>query len=522
MSRYLIQGDPVVTLSAGDGFLHHAAVIVEDSRITAVGPVEELRQQGPFDREFGSSDFVVMPGLVNAHWHSEDTYARGVFDTIWEGANTWYHEDLGPTDPRDMYDNVLYAALQSIKLGTTCALDFYYGRPSMEHFAAGIALQAFVDAGWRVGFGIALRDRNIYVHEDNERFLARLDPKLARSVRASPIGYAHPVDAVLAATHELMQDYARNERVRILYAPDWTPACTDQLLLQVKRLASERGAAITMHVLETRYEAVFNIKNYAKTAGVRLKELGFLGPEVACAHFVWATDDDIQGVADTGAIVINNPGSNLRLTSGISRVRDVMAAGARVALGTDGISFNDDNDQFVELRLGGQLQRRTGITSGRVSSKDLLTNACFHGAQAAGFGERVGKLEPGYAADLLLLERSRIFFMDQRYADSNPLDVLVDRARGDDVHTVMINGQVVVENRRVTVLDEDQLRQRLLAAAERIFSPSAIGRQWRATPQQLHQHVVDFYKQWDTVPLPPGYRYNTSQLDSAELLRLRD
>ena len=81
-----------------------------------------------------------------------------------------------------------------------------------------------------------------------------------------------------------------------------------------------------------------------------------MGPEVACAHFVWATDDDIRTVADSGALVVNNPGSNLRLTSGVSRVREIMAAGARVSLGTDGISFNDDNDQFVELRLGGQLR----------------------------------------------------------------------------------------------------------------------------------------------------------------------
>src|SRR5262249_48206270 len=156
----------------------------------------------------------------------------------------------------------------------------------------------------------------------------RLEPDLAQSVRESPIGYAHPVDAVLAATDQLAREHASNDRVRLLYAPDWTPACSDELLMRVKRLAAERGAGITMHVLETRYEALFNILNYRKTGAVRLQELGFLGPEVACAHFVWATDDDIRAVADAGALVINNPGSNLRLTSGISRVRDVMAAGA--------------------------------------------------------------------------------------------------------------------------------------------------------------------------------------------------
>jgi 5-methylthioadenosine/S-adenosylhomocysteine deaminase len=522
MSRYLIQGDPVVTLADGEGYVSNGAVIVDNARIVAVGSATELRQQGPFDRELGSADFVVMPGLVNAHWHSEDVYARGVFDTIWEGANTWYHEDLGPTDPQDMYDNVLFAALQSIKVGTTCALDFYYGRPSMEHFAAGIAIQACLDAGWRIGMGLALRDRNIYVHEDNEQFLARLAPDLAQAVRQSPIGYAHPTELVLAAVDALRRQYASQDRARLLYAPDWTPACSDELLQRVKRLAAEHGAAITMHVLETRYEALFNLRTYGKPGAVRLAELGFLGPEVACAHFVWATDDDIRAVADSGALVVNNPGSNLRLTSGIARVRDVMTAGVRVALGTDGISFNDDNDQFVELRLGGQLQRRTGITSGRLSSKELLTNACHHGAQAAGFGERVGKLEPGFAADLLLLEKGRIFFMDQRYADSNPLDVLVDRARGDDVHTVLINGQIVVENQRATLVDEAQLRQRLQAAAERIFSPSAIGRQWRTTTQRLHPHVIDFYEAWDRLPLPSGYTYNTSQLLPGDLARVQE
>jgi hypothetical protein len=98
--------------------------------------------------------------------------------------------------------------------------------------------------------------------------------------------------------------------------------------------------------------------------------------------------------------------------------------------------------------------------------------------------------------------------------------VLVDRARGDDVHTVLINGQTVVDDRRVTLVDEAQLRQRLLAAAERIFSPSAIGRQWHATTARLHQHVVDFYQAWDGLPLPPGYRYNTSQLTPEALAAL--
>jgi 5-methylthioadenosine/S-adenosylhomocysteine deaminase len=519
--RYLIQGDPVVTLSAGDGYLRNGAVIVDGSQIVEVGPAEVLGQHGPFERTLGSNNFIVMPGLVNAHWHGEDTYAKGVFDTIWEGANTWYHEDLGPTDPQDMYDNVLYSVLQCIKLGTTCVIDFYYGRPAMEHFAAEIALRGFIDAGWRAGMGIALRDRNIYVHEDNETFLSRVPPDLAHRVRQSPVGYAFPIEDVLAATDYLAEKFDRHEdRVRIMFAPDWTPACSDELLRRVQCLAGERDAMITMHVVETRYEALFNIKNHGKTAAVRLRDIGFLGPNVSCAHFVWATDDDIKALAETGATAVNNPGSNLRLTSGISRVRDIMAAGGKVALGNDGISFNDDNDEFVELRLSGALQRPHGITSGRLPSKDLLTNACFHGAQAAGFGDRVGRLEPGKLADILLLEKDRIFFMPERYAASNPLDVIVDRAQGKDVHTVLINGRLVVDGRHVTVVDEEKLRQKVLASAERIFSPSAIGRQWRETTEAFYPYVIDFYKNWDDVTLPPGYRYNTSALPADEHARL--
>ncbi len=521
MPRYLIQGDPVVTLSEGDGYLRDGAVIVEGTHITEVGPVEELAQHGPFDRTLGSPDFFVMPGLVNAHWHSEDTYAKGVFDTIWEGANTWYHEDLGPADPQDMYDNVLYNVLQCIKLGTTCAIDFYYGRPAMEHFAAEIALRAFIDAGWRVGMGIALRDRNIYGHEDNETFLNRVPADLARRVRESPIGYAFPIEDVLASTDHLAKTYdRRDDRVRIIYAPDWTPACSDELLMRVKRLADERDTTITMHVVETRYEALFNIKNHGKTAAVRLRDIGFLGPNVSCAHFVWATDDDIKALAETGAIAVNNPGSNLRLTSGIARVRDIMAAGGAVALGNDGISFNDDNDEFVELRLSGALQRPHGITSGRLPSKDLLTNACVHGARAAGFGDRVGRLEPGKLADILLVEKDRIFFMSERYAASNPLDVIVDRAQGKDVHTVLINGAIVVDDRRVAVVDEEKLRQKVLASADRIFSPSAIGRQWREVTEAFYPYVIDFYKNWDKASLPPGYRYNTGALPDKERERI--
>src|SRR5262249_55441494 len=153
------------------------------------------------------------------------------------------------------------------------------------------------------------------------------------------IGYAWPVEQVFSTYDRLVRKWdGRDGRIRVIVAPDWTPACSDELYRANRRLADEYATGLTTHVLETRSEMQYNFENHGRCAMSRLAKLGVLGEDATLAHFVWATDEDIELLVASGAVASNNPGSNLRLSTGICRARDIIERGGWLAVGTDGIS----------------------------------------------------------------------------------------------------------------------------------------------------------------------------------------
>lgn len=510
MARYLVLGDPVVSLGA-ETLIPDGGLVIEGATIVAAGPRAELETMGPFDRVLGSANHFVLPGFVNCHYHSELAIGPGLYQHIFEKANVHIQGGLGSIAEEDLYYGILWGLVTAIKGGQTATIDMYYGRPGLPDFGCGPALAAYQDAGIRTAFGLVSRDQNIYVHEPDERFLARLPPELAEEVRRSPMGYAWPVDEVMATFERLFTGWhGRDGRISIVTAPDWTPACSDDLYRRCRRVADEHGTPMITHVLETRSEMLFNLETYGKPAVRRLADLGVLTPATVLEHFVWVTDDELRIFADSGAVASNNPGSNLRLSTGICRVRDIMAAGGRVAFGTDGISFSDREDFFQELRLATYLQRvPRDFGQGRLDSEEILRAAAVNGAQALGMGDRLGSLEPGRYADLLVMNRERILFPPGRYDGEPFLDVVVDRAESQDIDTVLVHGRVLMEGGRVTVVDESAVRERFAAAVrERVYRPAAEVRRWAELGSQVEPYLADFYRRWYETPIEPAHVYN--------------
>jgi 5-methylthioadenosine/S-adenosylhomocysteine deaminase len=510
MTRCLVLGDPVVSLGART-LIPDGGLVVEDATIVAVGPRPEMEAMGPFDCVLGGAGHFVLPGFVNCHYHSELAMGPGLFQHIFEKANVYIQGAVGPIAEEDLYYGILWGLVTAIKGGQTGTVDMYYGRPSLPDFGCEPALRAYQDAGLRTAFGLVSRDQNIYAHEPDEQFLARLPPDLAREVRESPMGYAWPVDEVMASFERLSGAWhGRGDRIRIVTAPDWTPACSDDLYLRCRQAADEHGTGMITHVLETRSEMLFNLERYGKPAVRRLADLGVLTPETVLEHFVWVTDAELGIFADSGAVASNNPGSNLRLSTGICRVRDIMDAGGRIGFGTDGISFSDRDDFFTELRLAAYLQRvPRDFGPGRLDSERVLRAAAVNGAQALGMPAALGSLEPGKAADLLIVDKERIFFPPGRY-DSEPfLDVVLDRAESSDLDTVMVGGRVLMEGGRVTIVDEALVRERFAEAmAERVYRPSAEVRRWADLGALVEPYLPDLYRPWYETPIDPAYVYN--------------
>jgi 5-methylthioadenosine/S-adenosylhomocysteine deaminase len=510
MARYLVLGDPVVCLGEqamiGDGGL-----VVQDAAIVAAGPREEVSALGPFDRVLGSPGHFVLPGFVNCHYHSELALGPGLYQYVFEKANVHIQAATGDIAEEDLYHGILWGLISAIKGGQTATVDMYYGRPSLPDFGCEPALRAYADAGLRTAFGLVSRDQNIYAHEPDEKFLARLPAELAVEVRDSPMGYAWPVDEVMASFERLSERWhGAGDRIRLVTAPDWTPACSDELYLRCRRVADEHGTGLITHALETRSEMLFNLHAYGKTAVRRLADLGVLTPATVLEHFVWVTDEELGVFADSGAVASNNPGSNLRLSTGICRVRDIMDAGGRVAFGTDGISFSDREDFFTELRLAAYLQRLPReFGRDRIDSEQLLRAAAQNGARALGLEGRLGSLEEGKYADLLVVAKERIFFPPGRFDGEPFLNVVLDRAESRDIDTVMAHGRILMTGGRVTVVDEDRVRDRFAeAVAERVYRPSARVQRWAELGIQVEPYLAEIYRPWYETPLDPGYVYN--------------
>jgi 5-methylthioadenosine/S-adenosylhomocysteine deaminase len=508
--RTLVVGDPVVSLGERT-LIDDGAVAVEGSEIVEVGRRADLESRGPYERVLGSPGHFVMPGFVNCHYHSELAIGPGLYQFIFERANVFIHAAMGDIDEADLATGIAWGLASAIRGGQTATVDMYYGRPGMEDFGAHAALQAYEDLGMRTAFGVVSRDRNVYVHEPDEDFLARLPPDLADEVRRSPMGYAWPLDRVFETFRRLASRWhGRGDRIRIVTAPDWTPACSDDLYRRCTRAAAEYDTGLITHALETRSEMLYNVRAHGVPAVRRLADLGVMMPRTVLEHFVWATDEDIRIFADSGAVASNDPGSNLRLSSGICRVRDIMDAGGRMAFGTDGISFSDREDFFQELRLAAYLQRIPDtFERQRLDSEAVLRAAAHNGARALGMEGRLGSLEPGRLADLLVVEKERIVFPPGRYDTEPFLDVVLDRADAGDIDSVMVHGRVLMRGGRLTVVDEGALRARFAeAVSRRVYQASPEVRRWAELGALVEPYVLDFYRPWYEAAVSPAATYN--------------
>jgi 5-methylthioadenosine/S-adenosylhomocysteine deaminase len=518
--RTLITGDYVATLGE-PAVIADGAIIIEGGRITETGPRTVLENHGPFSQILGGPGYLLLPGFVNAHYHTECWTARGLIGTIFEYSNLFIGAGAPIVDEEALELLATVGLVHAVRGGQTTTVDAFYGKPAMPLLGAEPVLRAYEKVGLRTALGVTLRDQNIYAHQDDAAFLSRLPATVAAEVAASPLGYAWPVGDVLEAFGKLHSRWHdRDGRFRFLLAPDWTPACSDELFRLARRTASDFGTGLTTHVLETRSELMWNLTTHGKPAVRRLADLGVLGPDVSFSHFVWATDEDIAIVADTGVVVASNPGSNLRLSSGICRVRDLLAGGARVAFGTDGISFSDREDFFQELRLAAYLQRQPDVFSEhRLDSLSLLRSAGEAGAAAAGFPGELGRLLPGYRADVLMLRTSGLFFPPGRLDGVPVLDVLLDRASASDLDTVLVDGRAVMSAGRMTTVDESRLRDRLVSLGDRLYPSHPAGARLLELAGLLLPHAQEMYDQWYQVPIDaPASVYNTRRPPAATLL----
>lgn len=496
MSRYIVRADAVLTMDAKNNVITDGAVIVRDGRIEAVGPDQELSQQGPFERQLGGPGFVLLPGLTSAHHHTVVVLRRAYDSLAFERREpvTLY---MGSWTEEDLYWLNLYMNLQLLKGGTTGVITIFYGLKDQPDLGCEPVIKAFLDSGIRAALGIAARDRWDVVHARSEgEFLDRLPPELARQVQESPFGYRYDTDQVEELSRRLAGKYQDREgRFRIFACPDWTPSSTNELYLRMKRLARELNSGIIAHLLETPYEMLHSFRTYGESAVARLAGIGFLGPEVTCTDWVWLTKDDLRIMADSGATAVYTPW-HISGFSGVAPVRQMLEANIRVAFSIMLRSQNDGFDTLSDLGIGEHLQHVPGILAEALPAEQFLRMATANAGYAWALDDSLGSIAAGKRADLVLLNKAHLY--DDPFLDPN-CDLhrlVVYRGRGQDVDTVIVEGQVVVEGGQCLRANEREAFERARAGARRISADRAPLQNWFDLAAKLEPYIVDYYKEW--------------------------
>ena len=368
-------------------------------------------------------------------------------------------------------------------------------------------LRAYDESGMRVAFSQGMWDQNRLAYDD-EAFLETLPADLQGRARLYLDGADISHEDYLKLNSELMRDYGQgSERVRILLFPVNLQWCSDSLLMSSKEFATRHNIGIHIHLVESMYQKQYGLRTFGKTPLAHLYDLGFLGPEVSIDHGVWLTEGDIELMGETGIMLTHQPSSNFRLMSGMAPLNQLLAKGVTVALGIDEAGINDDNDILQEMRLALKMHRVPGIDQVGPTSGQILHLTTVGGAKTTMFGDRIGSIEKGKGADLVLMDLERL---SKPYLDSSLsiVDVVLYRGKMIDVDTVMIAGQVVYKDRKFTRLDKDDIVAQLAESLARDPNPGELER--GRLGKELIPHVRRFYQGWEMAERQPHSIYNSA------------
>ncbi len=473
--------------------LSDGAVAIAGNVIAAVGPWSEISCRFPGVETIGGEGDLLIPGLINGHSHGRGLtdFQRGALDNTLE---SWMF-DTRKYLPVSPYDDVALSAVRLLKSGVTCTMHNHLLKNPAEYeqeFEEG--LRAYRDAGLRVQFNPAIRDRNPFIYGNNDAFLARLPEELRRALTAPPPPGSLSGDHFVSVVSGLHRQY-NSDMARIGFGPLAPQWCTDPLLQEIREAADRLDAPIHVHALQSIFQKIYGLETMGKTLIRHMRDIGFLGERVVIGHCVWPTESDIDILCETGAGVTHHPSCNLRVRNGIAPAYRMIQAGVKVGLGLDGKSINDDDDLIQEMKVCFLLHRLPSLEldSPHMTARQVFRMATDTNAQLLGFGSRLGRLEPGCLADLALLDYRALC---RPYVDpsQDPLDVLMYRASGRHVHTVIVDGRVVVREGRVLGVDEEAIGDRLALAASRSRTESEKG--FVRMMDALKAQVIAHYAGW--------------------------
>ncbi|MGZ7048564.1 MAG: amidohydrolase family protein [Methanobacterium sp.] len=409
------------------------SVLIENDKIIDMA---ENTGQMDADEIINGEKRVLMPGIVNTHTHLSMNLLRGLADDL--PLDTWLNDYIWPVEANltgdYCYAGALLACVEMIKSGTTTFNDMYF---FMDHVA-----RAVDEAGLR---GMLCHGMIDLGNEEKRKAEFKETMRIIQNCHNTAEG-----------------------RIKVAFGPHAAYTCSEELLRWVREKADKMGLKIHMHVSETEFEVQQVREAHGSRPFEYLDEIGFLGDDLIAAHAVWLSDKEIEIIKEENVSLSHNPVSNMKLASGVSPVSRLISSGVNVSLGTDGAASNNNLDMIEEMKIAALLQKVNNMDSTVLPAQKVFEMATTGGAKALGLQDEIGTIEVGKKADLVLLNMETPHLTPFRH----PVSHLVYAANGSDVDTVICNGQILMKNKELEVLDETEVIKLAEDAAEELLSKS--------------------------------------------------
>lgn len=431
MAKLLIKNATIVPMTGAGQRITQGEIGIEGNTITYVGPKGTVPENWNADEVIDATGMVAIPGFVNTHTHAAMTILRSYADDL--PLMQWLSERIWPLEERltaeDVYWGTMLCVLEMIKSGTTTFADMYFFMDEVAKVVEKTGIRACLSRGM--------------------------------------IGVAPTAQLALDETDEFVGKWngAAGGRITTMVGPHAPHTCPPDYIKKVIKIAEKYNVGAHIHIAETRDEVDELRKNFGKTPVELLNETGLLELPVLGAHCVHLTQDDIRIMKDKGVGVAHNPESNMKLASGIAPIPQLIAEGITVGLGTDGAASNNNLDMMGEMRSAALIHKVNSGDPKVIPAYQALEMATANGAKILGLKD-VGVLQPGYKADLLLIN----FEKPHLYPKHDLIAHTVYAAQSSDIDTVIIDGKQVMRKGQVIGLDEREILDNIQRCADRITS----------------------------------------------------
>lgn len=448
----LFRGAMVLAMDASDSLLSDTDVLVEDGKITAVGSGLKASSDA---RVIDASHHLLMPGLINGHVHSPANFLKGALDDA--PLELFMLYEVPPLagvaeSPRLNYLRTMLGAVEMLKLGITSVHDDAFFNPIPTAETIDAIMGAYADSGMRAN--VSLDQPNV-VEFEKYPFLAKLLPEefrqdMLRAPRQSG-------DELIALYRYFIGRWhgAAGERLRCSVSCSAPQRVTIPYFEDLTALSAEHDLPFIIHILETRLQRVLGQEKYGKSLVKFVSDLGLLDARKLVVHAVWIDKNDIALLAESGCSIAHNPISNLKLGSGVMPYRALHDAGVPICLGSDEAAVDDTANMWGVAKAAGLVHKIADPDWTRwPSAKEILADLFLGGARSMGLSKTIGRIAPGFAADLILVDLDTIAF--------TPLNdirrQLVFCENGSSVALTMVAGRIVCENGKMLTVNEAELR----------------------------------------------------------------